>query len=73
MGVGSIGGVGGSRYRKDPKSVIAEKIFFSNIWLLGGPTKQGTSHFIIYVNLRKLTYIVLRRTVWYPLCTVVRK
>ena len=37
------------------------------------PTKQGTSHFVMYVNIRKLTYILSRSTVLYPLRTVVRK
>ena len=36
-------------------------------------TKQGTSHFLMYVNIRKLTYILSRSTVLYPLRTVVRK
>ena len=36
-------------------------------------TKQGTSYFIMYVNIRKLTYILSRRTVLYPLRMVVRK
>ena len=36
-------------------------------------TKQGTSHFLMYVKIRKLTYILSSSTVWYPLRTVVRK
>jgi len=36
-------------------------------------TKQGTSHFAIYVNIPNFTYIWSRSTVLYPLRTVVRK
>ena len=36
-------------------------------------TKQGTSHFTMYVNIPKLTYILSRCTVLYVVRTGVRK